>query len=316
MKTMSLGNTDLKASRIAFGCMRLSDDRKTAMASITAALDQGINFFDHADIYGRGARETVFSGIWSQVPGLRDKIVLQSKCGIRFAGDPDPSAPQRYDFSREHVVRSVEGSLSRLKTDYLDVLLLHRPDLLMEPAEVAGAFDELHASGKVRHFGVSNHTGAQIALLQKWVKQPIVANQLLLSVLDAQVMEVGINLTRRPLLNRIRGDGALEFCQMSGITIQAWGPLAGGAVSGNLPDQAEERVVETAKLVAEIADARDISREAIVIGFLLRHPAGIQPVIGTTNPARIAAACQAVDADLTREEWYRLFMAGRGDDLP
>ena len=316
MKMMRLGNTDLQVSRIALGCMRLSDDPATAMASVRAALDQGITMFDHADIYGRGARETMFSGIWSQIPGLREKIVIQSKCGICSAGSPKPTSPTRYDFSREHILRSVEKSLKRLKTDHLDVLLLHRPDLLVAPAEVASAFDELHSSGKVRYFGVSNHTGAQIALLQRTVRQPIVANQLLVSVVDSELLEVGIGLSRRPVLRRIRGDGTLEFCQMSDITIQAWGPMAGGAVSGNLPAEPDDRISATARLVAELADAKGISREAIVIAFLLRHPAGIQPIIGTTNPVRIAGACQATEIDLTHEEWYRLFVAGRGEGMP
>lgn len=316
MKTMRIGKTPLVVSRLAFGCMRLSDDRREALASIRAALDAGITFFDHADIYGNGSKEAVFSAVWDDILGLRDRIILQSKCGIRRRGDPDPAAPTRYDFSYDHIIRSVEGSLRRLKTDYLDILLLHRPDLLMEPAEVARAFDALHAAGKVRYFGVSNHTAAQIQLLASCVRQPLVVNQLLLNPLDSELLEVGVSLTRRPLLHRVRGDGTLEYCWMNGITIQAWGPLVGGALSGNLPAGAENRAVETARVVAELAAAKGVSREAIVIGWLLRHPAGIQPVIGTTNPARIRAACQAVDVELSREEWYRIFVAGRGGELP
>ncbi len=316
MKTMHIGKTPLVVSRLAFGCMRLSDNRREALASIQTALEAGITFFDHADIYGNGSKEDVFSAIWEAVPGLRDKIILQSKCGIRRRGDPDPTAPTRYDFSYDHIVRSVEGSLRRLKTDYLDILLLHRPDVLMEPAEVARAFDALHAAGKVRYFGVSNHTAAQIQLLASCVRQQLVINQLLLNPLDSELLEVGVSLTRRPLLHRVRGDGTLEYCWMNGITIQAWGPLVGGALSGNLPAGADSRIVEAAQVVAELAAAKGVSREAIVVGWLLRHPAGIQPVIGTTNPARIRAACQAVDIELSREEWYRLFVAGRGGELP
>ena len=164
MQRLNLGKGGLQVSRIGLGCMRLSDERTEAVATIRAALEQGIDCFDHADIYGRGKRETVFAEVWQEVPGLRDRIVLQSKCGIRFSGDTGASAPQRYDFSYEHIVRSVEGSLRRLDTDYLDVLLLHRPDALVEPEEVARAFDELYSAGKVRFFGVSNHTAAQIQL--------------------------------------------------------------------------------------------------------------------------------------------------------
>ena len=316
MKKIRIGNTPLVVSRIAFGCMRLSDDPKEALNAVKVALDEGIDFFDHADIYGRGAREEVFSGIWREVPGLRDKIVVQSKCGIRFAGEPDAASPQRYDFSYEHILRAVEGSLKRLKTDYLDILLLHRPDYLMEPQEIAQAFDELYLAGKVRYFGVSNHTAAQIALLQQWVEQPLVVNQLLVSLLHSELFEVGINLTSRPLIKKIRGDGTLEECWMNNITIQAWSPLMGGAVTGNLPDNAEGHVVETAGLVADLAQAKGVSREAIVLAWLMRHPVGIQPIIGTTNLERIRACCQAVDVEISREEWYRLFVAGRGGGLP
>jgi len=316
MKTMTLGRTPLQVSRIALGCMRMRGTASEAVATIQAALEQGINMFDHADIYNRGRSEELFSAIWKEMPGLRSQIVLQSKCGIRFGGDPDPGSPQRYDFSYEHIVRSVEGSLKRLQTDYLDVLLLHRPDALVEPEEVARAFDELQRAGKVRYFGVSNHTAAQIQLLASCVQQPLVVNQLLLNPLDSELLEVGVSLTRRPLPHRVRGDGTLEYCWMNGITIQAWGPLVGGALSGNLPADAESRIVEAAQVVAELAAARGVSREAIVIGWLLRHPAGIQPVIGTTNPARIRAACQAVDITLSHEEWYRIFVAGRGSELP
>jgi predicted oxidoreductase len=169
MKQMTLGSTDVQVSNIALGCMRLSDDRETAMATVQAALDQGINFFDHADIYGGGKREATFSALWERSPHLREQIFVQSKCGIRFAGQPDPEDPARYDFSYDHIVEAVEGSLKRLKTDYLDVLLLHRPDALVAPEEVARAFDELHQAGKVRWFGVSNHTAGQIQLLQTCV---------------------------------------------------------------------------------------------------------------------------------------------------
>jgi predicted oxidoreductase len=313
---MRLGNTSLEGSRIALGCMRLSDERAQAVASIRAALDQGVDFFDHADIYGRGKREIIFSEIWSEVPGLRDRIVLQSKCGIRFSGDPDASAPHRFDFSYEHIVRSVEGSLRRLRTNYLDVLLLHRPDALVEPEEVAHAFDELHRAGKVRFFGVSNHTAAQIQLLQTCVEQPLVANQIELNVIHTQLLNDGIIFNRDDSTVASRSEGTLEFCRMHDITIQAWSPLARGDVSGRPIADPAPRVERTTALVARLAEEKGVSKEAIVIAWLLRHPACIQPVIGTTNPARIAAACQADDVELSREEWYSLFIAGRGGELP
>lgn len=271
---------------------------------------------DHADVYASGAQEEMFSAIWGEIPGLRQRIILQSKCGIRPAGDPDPSAPKRYDFSYGHILRAVEGSLRRLKTDYLDTLLLHRPDMLMEPEEVARAFDELHRAGKVRYFGVSNFSAAQFELLQRALNQPLVVNQLLVSVLESQLFDVGVNLSTRPLLNKIKGYGTLEYCWLNAITIQAWSPLAGGQVTGKLSNEPEERVARTAEIVAELAKAKGVQPEAIIIAWLLRHPAGIQPIIGTMNPSRIRAACQADDVRLSREEWYRLFVAGRGGDIP
>jgi predicted oxidoreductase len=316
MKQMTLGKTQLEVSRIALGCMRLSEDRQEAMATIHAALDQGITFFDHADIYGRGRREETFSAIWDEVPGLRDKVIVQSKCGIRYPGDPDASAPKRYDFSYEHVVSSVEGCLRRLKTDYLDVLLLHRPDALVEPDEVARAFDVLHQSGKVRAFGVSNHTMLQIQLLQRYVTQPLVANQVQLSVVHTQLIDNGIVFNRDGLGIVSRSEGTLEFCRAQGITLQAWSPLAGGIVSGRATSDGDERIAQTAARVAQLAEEKRVKRETIVIAWLLRHPAGIQPIIGTTNPDRIAASCQADRIELSREEWYWLFEAGRGGALP
>lgn len=313
---MKLGNTPLEVSRIALGCMRLSDDRDRAIATIRAALDQGINFFDHADIYGQGKPEAIFSEMWKEVPRLRDKILLQSKCGMRFPGDPDARAPKRYDFSYEHIVRSVEGSLRRLQTDYLDVLLLHRPDTLVEPEEVARAFDELHGAGKVRFFGVSNHTAAQIQLLQTCVEQPLVANQLEFNIIHAQLINDGVIFNADDRAMASRSEGTIEFCRMQSITVQAWSPLARGALSGRPTDNPEARIEQTAALVAQLAEEKGVSKEAIVIAWLLRHPARIQPIVGTTNPARIAATCQADGLELTREEWYNLFVAGRGGELP
>ena len=316
MKRMKLGSSALEVSRIALGCMRLSAERATAVATIRAALEQGIDFFDHADIYGRGQRETTFSAIWQEVPGLRDQVIVQSKCGIRYPGDPHARAPKRYDFSYEHIVRSVEDSLQRLKTDYLDVLLLHRPDALVEPEEVARAFDDLHRTGRVRAFGVSNHTAAQIQLLQRYVTQPLVANQVQLSVVHTQLIDNGIVFNRNDLGIMSRSEGTLEFCRTQAITLQAWSPLAGGIVSGKPAANPDKRIEQTATLVAQLAEEKGVSKEAIVIAWLLRHPARIQPVIGTTNPERIAAACQADEVELSREEWYSLFEAGRGGALP
>ncbi|MBC7236416.1 MAG: aldo/keto reductase [Chloroflexi bacterium] len=316
MRTLQLGVSDLIVPRIALGCMRLSQDRAEALRTIRTALDAGITFFDHADIYQRGRAEETFAAIWEEAPHLRQSIYLESKCGIRVAGDTDPRAPFRYDFSYEHIISAVEGSLRRLKTDYLDVLLLHRPDALMEPEEVARAFDELHATGKVRWFGVSNHTPGQIQLLQRWVNQPLIANQLQLSLEHTNLIDEGIWMNRSDLPEPSRGEGTLDFCRLHNITIQAWSPLAGGRLGGRRPEHADPRLERTSAVVAEMAAEKGISPEAILVAWILRHPARILPIIGTMNPERIANACRADEIELTREEWYRLYEAGRGVRVP
>jgi predicted oxidoreductase len=317
MKYQNIFNTPLMVSQIGLGCMRLSKDPREAVLSIRTAFDEGINFFDHANIYGRGRCEAVFSEIWSEVPGLREKIILQSKCGIRFSGDPNELSPKRYDFSQEHILSSVNDSLKRLKTDYLDLYLLHRPDSLCEPEEVASAFSILKKAGKVRFFGVSNFSAVQIELLKKAVAEPLVVNQIELSLLHNYLIDSGV------LVNQVGaswaalpGDGVLEYCQLKDITVQAWGPLANGAITGKLSEYPNDRTRQTAGLVAILAEEKQVGREAIPVAWLLRHPAKIQVIIGTTNPDRIKTCCRAVDLELTREEWYRLLTASRGSELP
>ncbi len=325
MKTQSLGNSNLVCTRVAYGCMPLGaswDDspltettRKEAVRIVRFVLDQGINFFDHADIYCRGKSEQAFSAIWTEVPHLRQQIVLQSKCGIRFGGDPEPNTPHRFDFSYEHIIQSVEGILRRLQTDYLDVLLLHRPDPLVEPEEVAKAFEELHTSGKVRWFGVSNHTAAQLDFLRHFVQQPIIANQVAFNVIHSHMLNEGIVFNQdNTLLSR--NEGTIEYCRLHNITLQAWGSLAWGLLTGREAEKPQEKITRTASLVAKMAMEKKVSPEAILIAWILRHPAKIQPVIGTTKPERITAACQGDTLTLTREEWYELFTAGRGEGLP
>jgi predicted oxidoreductase len=328
MRMYRVANTDLEISRLAYGCMGLGggwgpeplaeDTVRSAVVAIRTALDVGINFFDHADIYGRGKSEEAFARIWSEVPHLRGRILLQSKCGIRFAGDPDPGAPGRYDFSYAHILQAVEGSLRRLTSDHLDVLLLHRPDPLVEPDEVARAFHELESSGKVRYFGVSNHTPGQIELLRASVDQPLVFNQVELNVLHANLIDEGVSFNQN-LSGRTSTWTAstLEYCRLREITLQAWSPMARGALTGHPINGAEGgQATAAAQVVAELAVAHGVSPEAIPLAWLLRHPAGIQPVIGTTRPEHIEAACQADGVELTREEWYRLFAAGRGASVP
>lgn len=326
MKTYRIPNTDLDVTRIAYGCMPLGGawdttpldaaTRARALDTVQVALDQGINFYDHADIYCRGKSEEAFAGLWQRAPHLRAKIYVQSKCGICFEGDPDPSYPQRFDFSYEHIMHSVEGSLKRLQTDYLDVLLLHRPDPLVEPEEVARAFDALHASGKVRYFGVSNHTAAQLSLLRKHVRQPIVFNQVAFNLLHTHMLDEGIVFNQNRPSRHEPNHGTIEYCREHDITLQAWGSLAWGRLTGGAKTPLTEAQQNAATVLADMARAKGVTGEAILVAWLLRHPAKIQPVIGTTNTERIRASCAADDVALTREEWYRLFIAGRGERLP
>jgi predicted oxidoreductase len=280
------------------------------MRSVHTALEAGINFFDHADIYCNGKSEEVFADLWKDSPNLRQQIYLQTKCGIRFA-----PPLHRFDFSYEHIVNSVEGSLRRLKTDYVDVLLLHRPDPLVEPEEVARALDELAQSGKVRWFGVSNHTAAQMDLLRKFLYQPIVVNQVEFNVIHTHMLDEGIVFNQyNPRLTR--NEGVMEYCRLHNITLQAWGPLATGRLTGRANPNPEKHIQETANRVAQMAAEKGVPPEAILIAWILRHPAHVQPLPGTTNPERIRAASAAEHLSLTREEWYSLFTAGRGESLP
>lgn len=326
MKTIPIPNTDLQASQIAYGCMLIGGEwdrepfseqtQRDAIQVIRIALDEGINFFDHADIYTYGKSEEVFSAIWQEVPNLREKIILQSKCGIRFPGDPNEKAPHRFDFSYEHIVEAVNGSLKRLKTDYLDILLLHRPDPLVEPEEVARAFDYLQRTGKVRFFGVSNHTAAQIALLRRYIEQPLVCNQVELNVIHTQLLDEGIVFNQDNPATPVRNEGTLEYCRLNNILIQAWAPLANGAVTGKVIEQPTPAMIEVSTRVNQLAIEKNVSPEAILIAWLMRLPFDVQPILGTTKSERVKASCQANEIELNRYEWYELFTAGRGTKLP
>jgi predicted oxidoreductase len=283
-------------------------------ALIGASLDAGINVFDHADIYGAGTSESLFGDVLAANPRWREKMIIQSKCGIRFPGDTyDDGPPARYDFRRKHIVRSVEGSLARLRIDRLDVLLLHRPDLLMESDEIGAAFDELSSSGKVRFFGVSNFHASQIEYLSKAMKRGLIVNQVELSLAHPNLIADGA------LFNTGQAGSSdaatFDYCRLHGIRMQAWSPLGGGRLL-HPPHDAPANIHHTAAFVHELAERYDCDPAAIALAWLLRHPAGIQPVVGTTRLERLRPACVADTIELSREEWYELLERARGASVP
>lgn len=307
-------------SRFIYGCMGLGggwnqapltdNDVKQAQALIEAALALGINVFDHADIYTFGKAEQAFGRVLQNAPQLRHQMLLQSKCAIRFA---DEQGPKRYDFSAQWIETSVNESLRRLHTERLDVLLLHRPDPLMELEEVAEVINRLQQQGKIAQIGVSNMHHFQIAYLQSALATPIVANQIEMSLAQRDWLEDGIT-TGSPA-NQAMGyaSGTLEYCQLHQIRLQAWGSLAQGRFSGASDDKHDQAVAQT---VQRLAVQYDCSSEAMVLAWLMRHPANIQPVIGTTNEVRLAKACQAQKVKLSRAHWYELLEAVRGEEVP
>ncbi|MGP0584261.1 aldo/keto reductase [Paenibacillus timonensis] len=305
MKTIKLGTSTLEVPVIAVGCMRINSlDKAGAERFVQTALEEGANFFDHADIYGGGSCEEIFADAIHMNPEIREKIILQSKCGIRQGS---------FDFSKEHILSSVDRILKRLNTEYLDVLLLHRPDALVEPEEVAEAFDQLHTAGKVRHFGVSNQNPMQIQLLQKYVKQPIVANQLQLSITNNTMISAGINVNMENEAAVNRDGSVLDFCRLNDITIQPWSPFQYGFFEGVF--LGNEKFPELNQKIDEIAAKYGVTNTTIAIAWLLRHPAQMQPVIGTMNIDRLKDCIQAGEIRLTREEWYEIYRAA-GNILP
>ncbi|PFP31053.1 aldo/keto reductase [Bacillus sp. AFS073361] len=305
MRTMKLGSSSLEVPVVAVGCMRINSlEKKESEHFIQSALEEGANFFDHADIYGGGVCEEIFADAIHMNADIRENIILQSKCGIRKG---------MFDFSKEYILESVDGILKRLRTEYLDVLLLHRPDALVEPEEVAEAFDILETSGKVRHFGVSNQNPMQIQLLKKFVKQPLVANQLQLSITNATMISNGINVNMENDSAINRDGSVLDYCRLNDITIQPWSPFQYGFFEGVF--LGSEKFPELNQQIDEIAATYGVSSTTIAIAWLLRHPAHMQPVIGTMNIDRLKDCCKASDIQLTREEWYRIYRAA-GNILP
>ncbi|NIB40551.1 aldo/keto reductase [Pseudomaricurvus alkylphenolicus] len=311
-------------SDLAYGCMGLGGDWdpdssvtlehvQQAHEVIDAALEAGINFFDHADIYTRGKAETVFGRVLKQRPELRQQIYLQSKCGIRF---DDELGPKRYDFSGAWITRSVDGILTRLNADYIDVLLLHRPDPLMDIDEVAKTFLSLRESGKVNHFGVSNMHCHQVAYLQSHLDMPLVVNQLEISLQQRGWVDEGVYAGNPQGADVNFTAGTLEHCRQQGVQVQSWGSLCQGLFSGRDVSEQPGHIRATADLVASLAEKYQVSQEAILLAWIMRHPSRVQPVIGTTNIARIKACSEVGHISLSREDWYALYVSARGQKLP
>jgi predicted oxidoreductase len=323
LKNYHLSNTDLEVSCIGYGCLAIgrkwggidaADARKNTAEVIDSALAGGINFFDHADIYADGRSEALFGDVLRHSPSLRDKMVIQTKCGVRFEDTPTPGTPGRYDFSYEHIVASAEASLQRLGVEQLDILLLHRPDPLMEPDEVARAFEDLRRGGKVRYFGVSNFSGSQMALLQRSMNESLVVNQLQLSLLHPHLIDEGVSHNQTGY-NYVGTQGTLDYCRLNGVRIQPWTPLARGRfISPPTDASATERAL--AQKIASFAETLNTNREAIALAWLLRHPAGFQPIVGTTDLQRVSDCCLADGLEMSREDWYTLFNTARGKPVP
>ena len=303
MHVIDLGKSGLKVPTVAVGCMRISNmNEREVAAFIDAALSNDANFFDHADIYGGGKSEEVFGKAISH--SMRENIFIQTKCGIRKG---------QYDFSYDHIVSSVDGSLKRLGTEYIDVLLLHRPDALMEPEEVARAFSYLKETGKVRNFGVSNHNPYQISLLQKALDMPLCVNQLQFGVMHTPMVNSGINVNMYNEAGINRDGSVLDFCRLENITIQPWSPMQYGFFEGCFIDN--DKFPELNEVLEKTGNKYGVSKTTIAIAWILRHPAKMQPVTGTTNLTRLVDCLKGSEIQLTRDEWYEIYRAA-GNKLP
>ncbi len=308
MEMINVVNGPQNVSRIILGCMRMPAlSVEQAADIIRVASEQGINYFDHATCYGDGEAETRFGDAFPLTGLKREDIFIQSKCGLHFDR-------KEFDWSKEDILKSTDEILARLKTDYLDALLLHRPDLLFDPEEVAEAFDKLHAEGKVRHFGVSNVTPGQLELLKKYVKQPLVFNQLQFSLDQTQLIDAALYLNNTTTdRSTDRDNGVLDYCRLHDITIQAWSPLQIGMFQGCFVDHPDYPELNAA--LAKIGEKYGISKTAVAIAWILRHPAKMQAIAGTMNPEHLKDICDATKAQLTHNEWYQLYLAS-GKFLP
>ena len=314
MKTQQLGTSSLRCTRLAYGAWRLvstmdpkevTPEREAeGRRAVVAAYEAGYTLFDHADIYCRGVCEKVFGDAMRDVPGMRDRILIATKCGIRFAGEPNPDSPHRFDFSAEHITRSCEASLKRLGVETIDLYQLHRPDALMNPEEVAGAFDKLKAQGKVREFGVSNFLPPTVIALQRACPMKLIVNQIELHP------------------GRIDPfyDGTLDQCLAERMTPIAWSPLAAGLFGDTgKPTESDPRRAGLLKLLDTLdqtAKRYGVTRSVITLAWLMKHPAGVLPIVGSIKPDRIRESLKADDVDVSREDWYRIFVAARMEPLP
>jgi predicted oxidoreductase len=314
MKSQKIGQSDLVSSRLAYGCMRIagtwnpreidSGKRQRAFGAVHAAFEAGYTLFDHADIYCRGECERLFGDVLRQTPSLRrEKFLIATKCGIQFPDDP-PGSPHRFDFSKDHILQSCENSLKRLGVETIDIYQLHRPDLLMNPLEVAAAFDILHSQGKVRYFGVSNFVPSFVTALQSALDLPLVVNQ------------VEIHLGRLDCFY----DGTLDQCMAQKITPLSWSPLGGGWLGegGKVRDDhpRREHLLKIQKQLDEVAVKHGVSRTVIALAWLMKPASGIIPIVGSANPKNIQDAIKADEIELSRDDWYRLLVAARGEPLP
>lgn len=314
MKTITLGQSNLQSSRLAYGCWRVAgswdscavtaEGRAQGVRAVLAAYEAGFTLFDHADIYCDGISEEIFGEALRKHRPMRERIMIATKCGIRKQGDPKPQSPFRYEFSAEHILWSCEQSLRRLGVDAIDLYQLHRPDYLMNPVEVAGAFSKLKETGKVREFGVSNFRPSQLTALQKACPMPLIVHQVEISLANLSAFH----------------DGTLDQCLAEKMTPLAWSPLAGGQLADGatqlLPSQEGYHTKPIVTALDQIARERGTNRTTVALAWLLKHPAEIVPIVGSTAERNIRAAAEAEALELTRDEWYRLLEAARGERLP
>ena len=309
MKKIILGSSGIEASEIALGCMRICRrPMDEAERLILTALDEGINYFDHADVYGFGDSELYFGEILKRHPGMRERLYLQTKCTLIR----DEEKTLYLDTSKKHILRSVDDSLRRFGTDHIDLFMLHHPDTLMEPEEVAEAFDILQASGKVRYFGVSNFKQMELQYLQSCLSQKLVVNQMQLSVAHTEVIDSANSIKLNQKDNIDHNGSVLTYMRMNHMTLQAWSPFQVGFYGGVFMEDEGYPVLNG--VVKHLAEKKDVSPSAIAIAWILNHPAKIQPMVGTTNPERLKDICRACGVKLDRAEWYELYRATLTDE--